>query len=156
MRYFSAVDHHIILRHLYLSFGLTDSVIFWLNSFIHDRTVSVRFASVATPPRPTSCGVPQGSVLGPLLFIMYVADVIPLVKRFSFDAHMFTDDLQIYASCRPPDASQLSSSISCALDAVISWCRSNHLLLNSSKSEVMWCSSLQRKSSIPTSPVYVG
>jgi hypothetical protein len=76
---FDTVDHHILLRRLRSTFGLDDRVLSWFSSFLLERTMSVRFANVKTPPRPVSCGVPHGSVLGPLLFVMYVVDVIPIV-----------------------------------------------------------------------------
>jgi hypothetical protein len=69
---------------------------------------------------------------------------------------MFSDDLQIYGSCRPDHASEFSTKVSCCLDTVISWCSSNRQLLNPAKSEMMWCASRQRKSSIPLSPIRVG
>ena len=153
---FDTVDHHILLRRLFSSFGLNDRVLDWFSSFVLDRTMSVRFDNVKTTPRAVSCGVPQGSVLGPLLFVMYVVDVIPIVQDHLLKVHMFADDLQIYGSCRPNLTSVLSTNVSCCLDAVISWCSSNRLLINPAKSEIMWCASLQRKANIPVSPIRVG
>ena len=153
---FDTVDHDILLQRLQLSFGLTNSVLSWFRSFILGRSMSVRFSSVISAPCPLSCGVPQGSVLGPLLFVMYVADIIPLVQSFHLDVHMFADDLQIYGACSPSSTPALSTNLSLCLDSVISWLGSNRLLLNCSKSELMWCSSRRRKSSIPSSPIRVG
>ena len=70
---FDTVDHDILLRRLETSFGLTGSVISWLSSFLCGRTQQVIFNNLESTITKVTSGVPQGSVLGPLLFLLYTA-----------------------------------------------------------------------------------
>ena len=68
---FDTVDHEILLRRLYSSFGLDLVALHWFRSYLEDRTQSVLLDDIITTPRRVLCGVPQGSVLGPILFTLH-------------------------------------------------------------------------------------
>ena len=61
------------------SYGLDGTVIAWFSSYLSGRTQHVRLTSTTSTPSAIVCGVPQGSVLGPILFLLYVADLLSLV-----------------------------------------------------------------------------
>ena len=101
---------------------------------------SVRCGKSASDASAVLCGVPQGSVLGPILFLLYTADLLRLVERHNLRPHMYADDTQIYGFCLPAAAAQLQEQVSACIDDVAAWMQSNWLQLNTAKTEVIWCS----------------
>ena len=101
-------------------------------------------------------GVPQGSVLGPVLFPLYAAELQNLVKCHDLNPHAYADDLQIYGFCRSMDTTVLQNRVSACVDDIAAWMKANRLLLNQSKTEVLWCSSTRRRHQIPTEPIRIG
>ena len=96
------------------------------------------------------CGVPQWSVLGPVLFVMYTVDLIQLIENHGLVLQLYADDTQVYGSCPPSAVSALSTTISECFDDVVSWASSNRLLLNPTKTEVMWCATSRRQHQLPS------
>ena len=146
---FDTVDHNILIMRLRISYGLRDNVLSWMGSYLRDRTISFQSPFDSSRTSPVQSGVPQGSVLGPLLFVLYTADIIPLVLTQGLRVHMFADDIQIYGSCAPGQTSDLITLTSQCLDSAIAWSSSNRLLFNSSKSNFMWCALSRRKHGLP-------
>ena len=90
---FDCVDHSLLLLRLQHNFGLVDTVLRWFTSFVTGRTLQVSFDSHLSPVKPVLYGVPQGSVLGPLLFVMYTADPSRIVTLHGLSMHQYADDL---------------------------------------------------------------
>jgi len=84
-----------------------------------------------------TCGVPQRSVLGPVLFVMYTADVIKLVEKAGFSIHAYADDLQVYGHMTPEGSAVLMTRMSLCIDSVEAWMASNRLRLNPVKTELI-------------------
>ena len=78
---FDTVDHAILIERLRLTFGVVDSAVHWMTLYLTGRTQYVRYHGEVSNTTHVYCDVPQGSVLGPVLFLLYVADVIELVKE---------------------------------------------------------------------------
>jgi len=153
---FDTVDHPILLRRLMTSHGVNGVVHTWISSYFANRSQCVRRLRSRLTPLPVLCGVSQGSVLGPILFLLYTADLVQLVKSFELYLHLYADDAQIYGFCQTGDTDSLRKRVADCVAAVADWMHSNRLQLNASKTEVLWCASARRQSQLPSNPLAVG
>ena len=78
---FDTVDHSILLSRLSTSFGINGKALAWFRSYLHNSSQFISIDSYRSSNRPLTCGVPQGSVLGPILYLMYVSPVL-LINAF--------------------------------------------------------------------------
>jgi hypothetical protein len=74
--------------------------------------------SQSSPLVDVVCGVPQGSVLGPLLFLLYVADLPAIIERHQLNPHHYADDTQVYGSCPPSATADLLDRLAACIDEV--------------------------------------
>jgi len=96
------------------------------------------------------CSVPQGSVLGPVLFILYVADLADIVAEHNMSLHAYADDNQIYIHCQPEDAQSVVLSVQQCVSVIEQWMAASRLRLNMDKSELMWTGT---KYNVPKIPI---
>jgi hypothetical protein len=146
----------ILLRRLNISYGVISTAIQWFRSYLTGRSHYVRRGSFKSSIVRLVCGVPQRSVFGPVLFVLYTADLIHLIKRHSLHPHLYADDTQVYGSCSPADVRQLQSRVSSCVDDIASWMQSNRLKLNTDKTEVLWYATSRRQHQLPTTPTRIG
>jgi len=95
---FDCVGHSIFIQRLKSTVGLSDVVLDWIKSFLSDRTQQTSYNGQLSAMLEVLCGVPQGSVLGPLLYILYTADLAHIVASHSLSLHQYADDCQVYMS----------------------------------------------------------
>uniref|UniRef100_A0A8C6LWY4 Reverse transcriptase domain-containing protein n=1 Tax=Nothobranchius furzeri TaxID=105023 RepID=A0A8C6LWY4_NOTFU len=131
---FDTVDHAILLTRLNQLVGIQGTALDWFRSYFCDRTFNVMMGSAASPSAALTCGVPQGSILGPLLFNLYILPLGDIFKKHHIDYHFYADDCQLYASVKPNDS--LLPLVECCND-VKSWLSENFLLLNDAKTEAI-------------------
>lgn len=153
---FDTVDHVILLRRLETSYGFRGAALQWFRTYLVGRRQCVRTRSSSSSPSPIVCGVPQGSVLGPILFLLYTADLMLLIEGHGLRPHLYADDTQIYGFCRPSASLELQDNLSTCIDDVAGWMRSNRLQLNTAKTEVLWSATSRRLHQLPQLPLRVG
>uniref|UniRef100_A0A669DZL3 Reverse transcriptase domain-containing protein n=1 Tax=Oreochromis niloticus TaxID=8128 RepID=A0A669DZL3_ORENI len=133
---FDMVDHNILLRRLEHVVGIKGSALNWFNSYLTDRSYSVVMGGYSSSVAPLCCGVPQGSVLDPLLFSLYVLPLGSVFEKYNISYHFYADDIQIYCQLTDGLSASLSSLYDC-LREVKDWLSENSLVLNEKKTEVM-------------------
>jgi ribonucleases P/MRP protein subunit RPP40 len=147
------VDHDILLNRLEISFGIESLPLKWMRSYLTSRTHTVSFGGRQSRSDIVHCGVPQGSVSGPLLFILYTADVEKLTRSLGLSVHLYADDTQLYCSSKPTNTADLKLRTVHAAHQVAQRIASNRLRLNASKTECMWCATARRQHLIDHTPV---
>ena len=129
---FDCVDYQILLSKLPF-YGIVGKELDWFRSYLSSRAQCVRLDNDASSWGNVSIGVPQGSILGPLLFTIYVND-LPLVIQES-DINMYADDTAIHASASTPTS--VEQTLQLDLDRVADWMKINRLKLNTDKTVSM-------------------
>jgi len=107
---FDTVDHSILLRRLEHQLGSV--VLEWFRNYLFGRRQHVWISSSSSAPAFITCGVPQGSVLGPILFLLYTAELLSVIERHGFIPHLYADDTQILGSCQPSASQDLLTHMS--------------------------------------------
>ena len=153
---FDTVDHGILIDRLQKTFGLGGPVLNWIRSFISDRTQTVSFAGEQSNRSETLCGVPQGSVLGPVLFILYAADVIAIAERHGFRVHSYADDTQLYFHDKAEACESRISRFSNCISDIESWMTSNRLKMNTDKTDFIWLGTRQQLAKITCQVIDLG
>ena len=155
---FHTLDHTLLVQRLHAEIGLDGSALDWFSSYLSCRSQQVLVGHALSAETPLLCGVPQGSVLGPLLFFLYTWQLADLVDKFCIDYHFFADDSELY-SCLPTEPKSALS----ALRNVESYCQQikiwktkNKLKLNEQKTEVLLCGPSSRRETVPVDCLLVG
>ena len=98
---FDTIDHNILLHRLELNSGFDGVVLSWFRSYLTGGKQIVVVGGFRSAPFLVEYGVPQGFVLGPLLFVLYMTPLDEIFSRHSFGHHAFADDTQLQRSCAP-------------------------------------------------------
>jgi ribonuclease P/MRP protein subunit RPP40 len=123
---FDRIDHNILLNKL-RHFGFSDSLLNLFESYLSDRFCYVNVLGFYSARLVVNSGVPQGSNLGPLLFLLFINDIVEI---FSLNVLLLADDVKLYSTIRDiSDCMRLQSNV----DVLYGWCRSNGLPLNRDK-----------------------
>ena len=114
---FDTLDHAILLRRLQSTFGISGVALSWFESYLSDRMQSVMVDGLMSTPIPLVFGVPQGSVLGLVLFTLYSQPLSDVIACHICDYHKYADDTEIPDSAPPSDFTSAQSNIqSCISD----------------------------------------
>lgn len=146
---FDTLDHQLIINRL-TELNLHDSIILWFKSYLSNRQQTTLINNIRSTNQPISTGVPQGSILGPLLFIIYVDKLTHIPKNSSI--LMYADDTVIYTPINKKLNNHTIVNFQADLNRVSAWCYLNRLSINTSKTQVMILGSSKRHTSHPQPP----
>ncbi|KAJ8335100.1 hypothetical protein SKAU_G00407390 [Synaphobranchus kaupii] len=127
---FNMVNHKLLIPTL-TEIGISGTALSWFVSYLTDRSYQVSWKGSVSAPHPLSTGVPQGSVLGPLLFSIYTKSLGSVIKSHGFSYHSYADDTQLFLSF-PPSTPQVKES------EISEWMATHHLKLNLDKTELLF------------------
>ena len=140
---FDTIDHHILLNKLEF-YGVRGIALQWFYSYLHQRKQYVMVNGVKSSIQCSNCGVPQGSVLGPLLFLIYINDIVNSSDLLKFS--LFTDDT--VATLSGKNLQTLVSSVNREISNISLWFKVNKLSLNISKTNYIIFRTRRRR--VPT------
>ncbi len=132
---FDTVNHQILLSTL-SSLGITGIPLLWFESYLTGRSFRVAWGGEVSKAHQLVTGVPQGSVLGPLLFSTYTTSLGPIIQAHGFSYHCYADDTQLYLSFQPDDPTVVARISGCLAD-ISAWMKEHHLQLNLAKTELL-------------------
>jgi hypothetical protein len=137
---FDTVDHELLLGRLRDRIGLGGLALDWVRSYLQNRTQRVCVQTGSSTSQKLTCGVPQGSVLGPVLFSIYTLPVGDILRKHGMDFHFYADDQQLYASFKvssQEEADTAMSRIQACIADIRAWMEANRLKFNDGKTELL-------------------
>ena len=156
---FDTVIPELLLNRLHYRFGVGGTVLEWLQSYLTNRKQKVIINGAFSPEAPIKYGVPQGSILGPFLFTLFITPLGDICRKYHIKFHGYADDQQLYCSFDPKntqDSSVAISRLEDCISSVRSWMRVNRLKLNDDKTEVIMLGTRSNLSKVENVTVKIG
>ncbi len=153
---FDTIDHGVLYKRLQDKYGIGGTVLKWFVSYLDNRAQAVTIGDTISDTFPLQWGVPQGSVKGPLDFVLYTAPLSDIINLHPGIKHIiYADDTQLYLILKPSDHLQGISRLEACIADVRSWAIHNKLMLNDSKTEIIHIKSKFRNAS-PLPSIVIG
>ena len=144
---FDIVDHSILLSRLQNRLGIRNIALKWFHSYLHSREQFVSVDGIESSKKHLPYGLPQGSVLGPLLYSLYTSPLGDIARKHSIPFHLYADDTQLYLSFTSNCPNHLPSTkiaVELCVKDIGDWMLRNKLKLNQDKTELLVISSKNR------------
>ena len=140
---FDMVSHALLLNRLKYRLSITDSALNWIKQYLGDTSQSIVIGNMDTDgaksdDKTLKQGIPQGSVLGPILFSLYISPIGDICRKYNINFHSYADDQQIYLSFKPSikgDEEQCTTILHNCINEIHVWMCTNLLKLNNDKTE---------------------
>uniref|UniRef100_A0A3P9JI23 Reverse transcriptase domain-containing protein n=1 Tax=Oryzias latipes TaxID=8090 RepID=A0A3P9JI23_ORYLA len=130
---FDTVDHGILLNRLHTTVGLSGNILIWFKSYLTNRTEYVALGTAKSHTHTVTCRVPQGSVLGPSLFTIYISPLGQIIRKHNIS---FQFQFQLYVKMNSTPT-LISSALQACLKEIEAWMAENSLQFNSNKTEAI-------------------
>ena len=155
---FDTIDHNILLKRLHDIFGVHGNALKWCQSYLKSRPQYVRINNSSSNPVIHDFSLPQGSVLGPLLFTIYIYPIHDIIVKYGLSYHIYADDTQLYFSFKPSQqlADQGIERIELCIKEIRAWMQENFLKLNDEKTECALFGSYQQLSKVSIPHIKIG
>ncbi len=144
---FDTVDHNILISRLEHYAGVRGMALQWFKSYLTNRSFAVKVGECLSTSAPLTSGVPQGSILAPLLFSLYMLPLGSIFRKHGVSFHCYADDTQIYMPLQKNDKNALTPLLNCLRD-VKSWMALNFLKYNDSKTEIILFGQIENLASV--------
>ena len=134
---FDTIDHTILIERLSTEQGITGTALKWLQSYLSNRKQAVWIDGTTSEAKSLQFGVPQGSVLGPKLYVRYVKPTGDIIRKHGLQFHMYADDTQLYIFFTADKTTEEIEKLERCVQDIRSWMKDNLLKLNEDKTEVV-------------------
>ncbi len=134
---FDTICHSILMNRLHRWISLSETVLSWFKSYLSQRSQFVYLGTNRSQTVPLCQGVPQGSVLGSVLFSVYMLPLGQIIQKYGLGYHCYADDTQIYISTQP-DSTTSSLTLSASLLEIKAWMKHHFLKLNGFTTEIVF------------------
>ena len=151
---FDSIDHSMMLTKLF-NYGFDCHAVFWFASYLRNRPQVVKVNSVISDQESLKCGVPQGSVLGPVLFVLYINEIPAIVAKYvqnstsEVSIHGYADDLQLFSSCTTQSLEACILNLEQCCKTILDWFSQNKLKANPDKFQFIIYGTKQQHKNIP-------
>ena len=156
---FDTVSHKFLLNRLKYHFGFGSKVLNWIEDYLHDHVQHVKIDDKESDSVKLEHGVPQGSVLGPVLFTLYTSPLGDICKKHGVDYHCYADDMQNYLSFKPNvkgNQEECIKTLELCIAEIRQWMQTNLLKLNDEKTEFMLVGTKQQLNKITDINIKIG